>query len=165
MSYISEMLLRELSAIVGEECWGVVGGEGTGSVILLHIGARTLRCRPRQNPHLPNLIQLYDSSHSLRIESPWRIESLSKVVSGSHMPNTNDGKMVKRLQTICGQRITSLICTAPAFDLKMRFENQYLLVTHSSAIGWDNTTCYSFGTPAGHYIVSLDGDVAFEAAE
>ena len=25
MGFISQMLLRELSAIVGEECWGVVG--------------------------------------------------------------------------------------------------------------------------------------------
>ena len=93
MVSISEMLLRELAAIVGEECWGVVGGEGTGSVILLHIGERTLRRRPIPNPHLADLVRRYDSAYTLKIESAWRIESLTEVVSGSHMPNTNDGKM------------------------------------------------------------------------
>ena len=69
MGYVSEMLLRELSALVGEECWGVVGGEGTGSVILLHIGERTLRSRPIPNHHLTELVRRFDSAYTLRIES------------------------------------------------------------------------------------------------
>ncbi len=81
------------------------------------------------------------------------------------MPNTNDGKMVKGLQKICGQRITTVVCNAPAFDLLIGFDNQYSLVVHCTAIGWDNSDCYSFGAPTGHYAVGLDGDVAFEAAQ
>ena len=165
MGYISEMLLRELAAIVGEECWGVVGGEGTGSVILLSIGERTIRPRPLRNPHLSDLVRRYDSAYSLRIGCPWRIDSPSEVVSGSHMVNANDGPMVNGLASICGQNISAVVCCAPAFDLTIRFENQHALVIHCSEIDMAYDTCYSFGAPAGHYMVGFDGKVWFEGRE
>ncbi|MCY0911409.1 hypothetical protein [Massilia antarctica] len=163
MGIISQMLLRELSAIVGEECWGVVGGEGTGSVILLYIGARTLRPRSLKNPHLSDLVRRYDGAYSLRIECPWRIDSPSEVVAGSHMSNANDGPMVRGFKLICGQNITSVSCSGPAFDLTIRFENQHALVIHCAQIDWDYDTCYTFGAPAGYYKVALNGKVSFHA--
>lgn len=162
---IGEMLLHDLSMIVGEECWGVTGGEGTGSVILLNIGARTLMQRPLKNPHLTELVRRYDSAYALRIRSPWRIDSALEVVSGSHLPNSNDGRMVQGLTTICGKIITSVSCSAPGFDLTIEFDNQHSLVIHCSEIGWGYDDCYSFGSPPGYYSVGFDGDVSFQPSE
>lgn len=81
------------------------------------------------------------------------------------MSNSNDGPMVKGCESLCGKTVTSVSCAAPAFDLTLQFDNQYSLVIHCSDIGWDNKKCYSFGTTSGHYIVSLDGKIAFEAAQ
>lgn len=157
-----QRLTGELHALVGEECWGAVGGEGTGSVILLSIGARTLRARPVRNPHLSELCRLYDPASSLRVRCPWRIDSPSKVIAGSHMSNANDGPMVRGLQEICGQKIVAVLCPAPAYDLTIHFENRRSLVVHCSAIGVDYDDCYSLGTPSGWYTVGFDGDLRFE---
>jgi hypothetical protein len=160
---LRDALLRDLSALVGEECWGVVCGEGSGSVLGLRIGVRTLKPKPINNPHLSELVQLYDGAYSMLLWCPWRIDSDSKVVAGSHMSNANDGPMVNGSQSICGQRITAVTCFTPAFDLRLDFENKHSLVIHCSAIGKDYEDCYSFGTPVGHYGIDLDGELSFEA--
>lgn len=159
---LGEKLLRALTDIVGEECWGVVGGEGTGSVILLSIGERILRRRPIPNPHLSDLVRHHESAYSLRIMCPWRIDSPSEVVSGSHMSNANDGPMVRGLNEICGQKVVAVLCSAPAFDVTIHFENHRSLVIHCTEIGSDYDACYSFGTPVGYYSVGFDGNVSFE---
>lgn len=81
------------------------------------------------------------------------------------MPNANDGPMVRGLESICGQNITSVICSGPAFDLTIRLKNQHALVIHCASIDWDYDTCYSFGAPAGYYRVALEGKVSFQANE
>jgi hypothetical protein len=163
MMYLQDAFLRDLSVLVGEECWGVVGGGGTGSVISLAIGARTLRRKPVNNPHLSDFVRRYDSAYSLMLWCAWRIDSKSDVVSGSHMSNSNDGPMVLGNKSICGQRIKAVNCSGPAFDLRLDFENQHSLVIHCGAIGKDYEECYTFGTPRGHYSVGLDGELTFEA--
>jgi hypothetical protein len=154
---------RALSGLVGEECWGVVGGEGTGSIISLKIGARILRAKPHSNPHLSDLVRQNESAYTLLLYCPWRIDSLSNVVSGSHMSNANDGPMVRGYASICGQKIKAVNCCPPAFDLKLDFENEHSLVIHCSAFGMDGDVCYMFGTPQGWFSVGLDGCLAVEA--
>src|SRR5450830_404551 len=156
--------LQALAALVGEECWGVTGGEGSGSVISLDIGARTLRGRPIPNPHLSELVRHYDSAYSLLILGQWRIDAARKIVSGSHLSNANDGPMVRGLAAIRGQIITSVSCAGPAYDLRIGFDNDHALVVHCSAIGLPGDRSYSFGTPAGHYTVHLDDGLGFEPA-
>jgi hypothetical protein len=160
---LRDAFLRDLSALVGEECWGVVCGEGSGSVLGLKIGVRTPRQKPVNNPHLSELVRRYDCAWSMLIWCSWRIDSDSHVVAGSHMSNANNGPMVAGSQSICGQRITAVTCSSPAFDLRVNFENKCSLVVHCSAVGKEYEDCYSFGTPLGHYGIGLDGSLSFEA--
>ena len=160
---LRDALLRDLSALIGEDCWGVVCGEGSGSILGLSIGVRTLKRKPVKNPYLSEPVRLYDGAYSMLLWCPWRIDSDSKVVAGSHMANANDGPMVNGSQSICGQRITGVTCSTPAFDLRLDFENRHSLVIHCGAIGKDYEDCYSFGTPLGHYCIHLDGELSFEA--
>jgi len=163
--YIRDAFLRALSALIGEECWGIVGGEGTGSVISLNIGVRTARAKPINNPHLSDLVRRYDSAYKLMLYCPWRIDSASDVVSGSHMSNANDGPMVRGYAAICGQKIKAVTCSGPAFDLRLDFENQHSLLLHCSAIGNDEDECYVFRTPHGWFVVGLDGHLSLEASD
>jgi hypothetical protein len=94
---------------------------------------------------------------------PWRIESVSKVVSGSHMLNANDGPMVRGYASICGQKIKAVICAGPAFDLRIDFENQHSLVAHCSSIDEHEGDYYTFGTPTGWFGVEPDGRLTFDA--
>ncbi len=155
--------LQALAALVGEECWGVTGGEGSGSVISLDIGARTLRRRPIPNPHLSELVRHYDSAYSLLIRRQWRIDTATEIVSG-RMSNANVGPMVRGLAAIRGQVITSVNCAGPADDLRIGFDNGHALVIHCSASGSPEDRSYSCGTPAGHYTVHLDDGLGFAPA-
>lgn len=162
---LNDVFLQDLSGLVGEECWGVVCGEGAGSVLGLSIGARTPKKKPARNPFLSDLVRHYDSAYSMLIRCPWRIDSSSEIVAGSHMSNANDGPMVIGSQSICGQRITAVACSGPAFDLRLDFDNGHALVIHCSMITRYYEHCYSFGGPRGYYIVDLDGVLRFEPAQ
>jgi hypothetical protein len=157
-----DTFLRALSALVGEECWGIVGGEGAGSVISLDIGARTLRAKPINNLHLSDLVRRYQGAYALMLHCPWRIDSESNVVSGSHMSNANDGPMVRGYARLLGQKIKTVTCSGPAFDLQLDFENGHSLRIHCSAIGNDEDECYALGTPYGWFAVGLDGHLSLE---
>ena len=159
-----DVFLDALAALVGEECWGIVGGEGTGSIVSLKIGTRTPRARPLSNPHLSDLVRRYDSAYKLMLYCPWRIDALSQVVSGSHLSNANDGPMVRGYAPLLGQKIEAVTCRGPAFDLRLDFA-QHSLHVFCSAIGSDDDECYTFGTPHGWFKVALDGQVSFEASE
>jgi hypothetical protein len=162
---IREVFLAELSALVGEECWGVTGGEGTGSVISLSIGQRRPRPKPLNNPHLTELVRHCKGTYSLMLYCPWRIESRLQVLSGSHMSNLNDGPMVRGYGSICGQKIKTVACSGPAFDLRLDFENERSLVIHCSAIGMEQDECYTFGTPSGWFRVGLDGRLTLKECD
>lgn len=162
---LRDAFLRDLSALVGEECWGVVCGAGSGSILGLEIGARTRRRKPINNSHLSELVRNYKGAYSMLVWCPWRIDFASTVVAGSYMENANDGPMVTGSLSICGQRISAVTCSGPAFDLRLDFENRHALVIHCGGIARDYEDCYSLGTPLGYYGVDLDGILGFEAGE
>ncbi|NGZ87199.1 hypothetical protein [Duganella aceris] len=163
--HLDESFLQEISNLDGEECWGVTGGSGTGSVISLDIGKKTARAKPVRNAHLTELVRCYESAYSLLLYCPWRMESKSKVLSGSHMSNENDGPMVRGLEFIRGKKIETVTCARPAFDLRIEFEGELSLVIHCSLIGMDADECYVFKGKLGWYSVGFDGRLSLENAE
>jgi len=154
--------IESLNNLIGMECWGVTGGEGTGTVISLNIGDKILRKKPSENPHLPELVAKYESSHGFMLHSPWRIESSTEIFSGSHMPNDNNGAMVNGLKKILGTTIKSVMCNKPAYDLRIEFSNEINLIVHCSNIGMDENECYSFKSLQNWYTVNYGGEITFE---
>ena len=57
----TELFIFELNKLVGEECWGVVGGAGTGSVISLAFGKQFPRNIPLKNPYVTEVVRNYES--------------------------------------------------------------------------------------------------------
>lgn len=157
----TDLLIFELNKLVGEECWGVVGGAGTGSIISLDFGKQIPRNKPLKNPYVTETVRNYESEFRLMLYCPWRIESRWQVISGSHMSNENDGPMVSGLHYIRGKKILAVTCTEPAYDLRIRFVNEVDLVVHCSLIGMDDDTCYSLSAPHGVFSVCYDGKVRF----
>ena len=152
----------ELSNLLGKECWGIVGGVGTGSVISLSIGKKIEKTVPSKNPHLSEIVRRYNSEYSIMISCPWRIESKTKILCGSHHRNESDGPYSKSFMQIIGKTISNIRCESPAYDLKLVFGNELSLIIHCSSIGMDEEECYSFGTPLGWFTVQLDGVLDFD---
>ena len=159
---LEKNFLLNINELIGLECWGVTGGEGTGSVISIDMGKKTLRKKPSTNPYLSKLVAKYNSSHSLMVYCPWRIESKTNILSASFMPNDNNGIMVKGLKEITGTTIKNIICGSPAYDLHIEFSNETNLIVHCSNIGMDEKECYSFKSLQNWYTVNYGGEITYE---
>ena len=160
---IDDLFLKEIEALTGEECWGVVGGEGTGSIISLSMGNKLPRKTPLNNPYLSEAVRDNESQFGFMIYCPWRIESNATIIAGSRMPNHNDGPMVSGLSDICNVRVVGIECVKPAYDLRVHFDNGMRLVLHCSNIetGLDDR-CYVAYLASGCFTVLYNGKVIFE---
>ena len=154
--------LQSLNDLIGLECWGVTGGEGTGSIISLDIGNKILKNKPSKNPHLSELVSKYKSSHGFMLHCPWRIETNKKILSGSFMPNDNDGMMVSGLNKVIGTTIKKVTCIKPAYDLLIEFSNETNLVASCSNIGIDDEECYTYHSLNEWFTIKYGGEVAYE---
>ena len=159
---MSETLESFLDLLIGKECWAVVGGEGTGSVISLSIGDKIRRDRPSKNENLPELVRNFKSEFGLFIESSWRIQNFSKILCASHHENSRNGPYQFGFSEIVGHKIVSASITEPAKDLMLDFENNHCLVVHCSGIGQDNPECYSLLMEGQSVTVCFDGVVQIE---
>ena len=157
---LSKLFREELLKLVGEECWGVVGGVGTGSIIRLSIGKKFLRDRPVENSHIGNEERMYSASLGFMISCPWRIENEFEVFCGSHHTNESHGPYKDGFNQIRGQKIIQIICENPSFDLSLKFENAVVLKIHCSSIGVDADECYSFRSSRGWFEIGFDGRIA-----
>jgi len=127
----SESLLDQLKAgldrLANEMCWGATAGEGTGSIVNLHIGKKIPRQIPLKNAHLSEDIRKYDSQLGLLIECSWRLDSKSDVTCGWTDSNEEGGPMLSGLQQIVDQKVKRVVLSLPALDLAIEFANSMVL--------------------------------------
>ena len=151
---ISVEFEEALNRLVGQLCWGVIAGAGTGSIVDLKIGRKILRKTPVRNPHLSRLQRKYDSEYAIFILCVWRVDSKSKVVCGCWDDNTENGEMLAGLRRLVGSTITSVDVKKPAWDLDLTFSNGLVLKVFCDSINLiDKGDNYSVFLPEGIYTV------------
>src|SRR5215470_15713937 len=84
---ISVEFEEALNRLVGQLCWGVSAGAGTGSIVDLKIGRKILRKTPVRNPHLSRLQRKYDSEYAIFIECAWLTDRAIKQIAPHHTRN------------------------------------------------------------------------------
>src|SRR5215469_3115147 len=72
-----------LEEIVGEECWAIIAGPGTGSVILLDLGAKQPREMEVDNPTLSEDERKLEARYSIHVWCSWRVEVERRVVGSA----------------------------------------------------------------------------------
>ncbi|MCX4028565.1 hypothetical protein H0A36_14535 [Endozoicomonas sp. SM1973] len=159
---LEKTFLDELSKLKGKECWGIVGGAGTGSIISLNIGEKYLRNNPLKNTFLSDLVRRYESEYGFMLHCPWRIDHDNYVLCGSYHSNELDGPYQEVFSQVIGNKITNIICEPPAFDLKLCFENLVSINIYCTNTGIDYDECYSFKSPIGWFEVGYNGRLSFE---
>lgn len=160
-----ELYIHEIGNIHGLECWAVVAGEGTGSHVELCFGGKTARLKPLTNPFLSDAAKKYDSEYSLFIEEcAWRIESEKDVICGSMSENSNDGLMVNGLENILNQKVSVVVVSNPALDLKIEFGNGSRLTIFCNTFG-DDEDNYTFFSPQNVFTVKGYGRLDTEACD
>jgi len=124
---VKDEFTATLNKLLGEECWGIVAGEGTGSVISIAFGSKIARKKPINNPHLTADQRQNKSEFDLMVSCAWRLNSDKEIVCSSTDLNDNDGPMVNGLKTLVGHKIKYIDITYPAYDLKLGFDNTLTL--------------------------------------
>ena len=119
---LSKGFLNSLAKLNGQECWSVIGGEGTGSNLTMGFGQRIERTRPLDNPFLTPQDRHFVGEYSLFITCMWRLDSKSKVICGSYEPNDNDGYMIQQINKLAGLKVISAKAFPPGYDLEISFE-------------------------------------------
>lgn len=154
---------KSLNNFVGQPCWGIVAGKGTGSVISLHFGNKIPSPLPINNPHLSNDLQKYEGEMILFIQCVWRIDSEVEVICGCWEDNTKDGSMLKGLQNIVEQKVESIELSLPAWDLAIHFSNLITLKIFCDQTDLSNTADnYNLFLPKIIYTVSPKGKLEQE---
>jgi hypothetical protein len=118
---------KSLNSLIGQPCWSVIAGRGTGSVISLHFGNKIPLQQPIKNSYLSEEQQKYEGELILFIECVWRIDSEAEVICGCWEDNAKDGSMLIGLQNIIGQKVESINLSSPAWDLAINFSNSMVL--------------------------------------
>lgn len=104
-----------------QTCWGIVAGEGTGSVVELLIGEKIKRERPLDNPIVDSAVREYDPEISIFIQCAWRLANKEKVICSCLSSNQNDGPMLSGLRRLKDNRISSTVLNVESMDLSIRF--------------------------------------------
>lgn len=142
----------DLQKLVGKECWGIVEGEGTGSIIDFKLGEKILMEKPIENEYLPRDLQLYNSEFSLFVQSVWRVDSRERVICGAW---TEHEFVHQEMAQIIGQTVKTIELFEPAFDLKITFSNELKLnIFCDQTNDVDENDNYSYFTPEIIYTVA-----------
>jgi hypothetical protein len=140
----TEHLRSMLSRFVGQICWSVISGQGTGSQFTLRLGAKVPFSIPLKNPNLTEDEKRFDGEMWIYIEAAsWRLEKRGQIVCGSTSPNGKGEEMTVGLQQLVGATIKQWELMQPAHDLNLVFSNEVVLrVFCDQMFEYDN---YSIG--------------------
>lgn len=152
-----------LDSLIGKECWGIVAGEGTGSILSLKFGEKISREKPIDNPHLSEDCRAFDAEFSFLIYSPWRLSNSSEILSSSYYDNANDGSMINGLNEILNKSVKNISCKSPCNDLRIQFESNTVLDIFACDIDIDeDSSFYDFYSPSGIFSIVGDSLIEFE---
>lgn len=143
-----------LNQIIGLECWGVVAGSGTGSIVDIQLGGRVRLHKRLRNSKLTDEQREFEPEFSIFIECVWRLDSESTIICGAWDDNREGGEMIVGLRQIVGSVISSVQLSIPAFDVLVGFSNGLTLKVFCDRINLtDADDNYSLFTPSMCYTV------------
>ena len=154
-----------LGEVVGEECWAVIAGPGTGSVILLDLGAKLPRDRELRNPSLSDEERKFEAPYSVHVWCSWRVEQEGRVV-GSSAALPEEGWWERSgLARIKGKHLTSFDLSEPIPDLRLEFGNATLALFPDTLSEDDEDCSYTVRIRDEVFVVFADGRLLRERVE
>lgn len=160
--------LNNLKHLQGLECWSIVGGKGTGSMISLKFGKKL--------PRKANSIEIeklkispFESEYSiLTYDCWWRIDSENEVLFGVDEFLDNQEEYINKIQQyLCDSFVDSIQIWEPGYDLSIKFSNGYFLRIFCWDIqpdeDGDPVPHYDFFSPDGIFSVVGKGEIEYES--
>lgn len=113
--------------MIEKQCWLIIAGAGTGSVVNLGFGDKRCRDRPIKNPCLTNDERLYNPEYSIMIYCAWRLSSLDTIICSWRDSNEAGGVMLSGLALLRGKKLHEITIGKIGFDLTLYFEDDFCL--------------------------------------
>ena len=155
MENLEGNLKAEFQKIIGEECWGIIAGTGTGSVVSIQIGNKIPRKKSLDNIALEQAVRDFEAEYSLHIECVWRLDSDHEIICGAWDDNSKGGKMLQGLNHLLGKQITRVTLLEPAWDFIIEFSNLFKFKVFCDQVNEeDENDNYSLFTPTQTITVS-----------
>jgi hypothetical protein len=125
------MLLPEVeeffAGVRGRECWSVIGGAGSGSIISLRFGEKIRSKQPLHNPELSFEERIFEGERSLIVYCDWRLEAESGLL-GSSQSVTEDGELdLSPFHDVKNRIVANIGFTSRLNDLRIEFDNGIVL--------------------------------------
>ena len=118
---MTPVLHTVLESLHGLECWSVIAGAGTGSVVSLGFGAQLPARRFSSNPKLTLEERQFEPEYSIYVEAAWRLEDEEEVLVTWSEAACGEA-WLKELQKLRGLEVESTELGAVGLDLKIHFE-------------------------------------------
>jgi hypothetical protein len=148
-----------LSRLVGQRCWSLVAGPGTGSHLAMDFGGKVEREVPLSNPHLTEDQRRYAGEFALFITCTWRLDR-DAVITGSDDSNALADGMLTGLQQLVDREAAAVDCDPIAYDLMVYFEDAFRLTLFCDQI--DSGDNYALFTPEGTFVIETMSKLTVE---
>lgn len=151
-----------LDRFLGRRCIGCI--PGAGSFVHLELEPRKPRQRPLTNPHLTEEQRQGVAEYGLFVYSVWRLDSPEAVICGAWDDNQADGPMLRGLERLVGETVTSCDLEEPGLDLVVRFSNGWAWRIFCDQVNdRDRRDNYNVFYPEGTWVVGTKSQLRHEA--
>ncbi len=154
-----------VNQLVGEVCWGVTAGPGTGSMVNFSIGEKIERERASANPHLGPDEAKYTGEYSLFVQNcAWRLlKKRGGIICTSKSENSRGGELVRGVNRMRGRRIVGTNLDSASLDLRISLEDSLTLCLFCDCMDdEEDGENYSIFTPDRVYIVGPRSQLIIE---
>jgi hypothetical protein len=152
-----------LTGVRGRECWSVIGGAGSGSVVSLRFGAKIRSKRPLRNPALSLEERNFEGERSLIIYCDWRLEAGGAILSSSQNTNDYGDLEMTPFDGVKNNTVTDIAFSSPMHDLRIEFSSGIALsIFCDLAVRGDGDSNYVMFNPLTCISVTTQGKLIVE---
>ncbi|QDG73523.1 hypothetical protein [Janthinobacterium tructae] len=123
--------------LIGKDCWSIIAGPGTGSMVSFYFGGKIRRERPLKNSTLSLEQRQFDGEFVIFVKhSEWNVLHENEIICTSNDNNEKNGKMLYGLNILVGKSIVFARITNEYGGLNLEFSEGWFL----NLIGIENNT-------------------------
>jgi len=152
-----------INSLVEKQCWSVIAGSGTGSVVNLGFGEKKLRKRTLNNIHLSQDERTFKPEISLMIHCAWRLSKSNEILCSWRDSNELEGDMLKGLNLLRNKKITDVYLRPITYDLDIHLNDSICFqVFCDQTNDYDSDENYTLFANNNTYTVGLKSNLEIE---
>ena len=123
-----DRVYKYLNNLIGQKCWSVIAGSGTGSMVSLAFGEKFRSIHKSRNNALTKEQQEYDGEFKIFIQQArWNLSVNDKVICTDQDTNETNGIMLSSLKQIVDKQVNSIQLISHTGSFKVIFANNFSL--------------------------------------